>query len=1169
MSNFYFSSFKFLCVFMFFSVPAFANTVSNKITHSISVPASGYVGSPISIYWSELPGFSFADFSFVKVGFRLNGGSYEYQDYRGSSTSMALNQVGKWCFIIRAWNSNEDLFSSFDINNEKCVDIKDLPLPKKPVLNGFDYYNPVNSNFSISWNRQSDRNVENYYKVNGEYTSNNFYSKPYYTYGRKSIDVQACNKNDQCSEPTTVNFYVYSSPGFVKNLASTKDSVNPNESAVISWSRPGGMIYNGFYTVSLNGSEVYSGTDLSFTHRSTTLGEHQYKIGACNPSLPCTESLYSIHVEDNSQPVEIEGKAVFNFEPGSNGKIIDPYYNKNEYLSWNVSNIKNAESYKVDIVNSKNGLFLANFDANYIAERKIVNFKFGEEINHKELTNGMAVKVKLKACRENRCSQVSDLSSTPNIKLVNWENNQYFKGSPLHIVPINTETDTDTSNIYNKLWPRAIRGNSSEPESGYPHYFYEVDGNDVMSTYMFRYDIDGSKMADKQSVLFDGIIAWNNLTKYSKSTKVQNRFDNTFNENDVELYAPLQSVNSRHFYREYLDNVFGVKSNLELKDLNGNQFKTKLLFKPDRNLRRVSIFDAIHDVTKGTSEPRGVYLVLPAPYVDSENPYNHNLHKSRIEDYIDEVVEQYTIFLHNISEKGETTNVRLAGFKWGQESASMLNEAECRKGDKLKCYAFYNKLLKDIKVYLSSFTIGREGESGKLELLAFVYSKLIAGGDKTFSEETCEKIENRVESCIERASAIRADGFTEHFDQVFFQPNATTRRFGSKSPHLSESEKKNPALVAEAKLLNSKAVDREVLDWHNRTLFKNLSGSANSKYSIMIEYIRALGKPIKVGEKIFGHTVSQPESEIHAHFKNFQYSSYNSRLTGELNYPSGFYGDLSYYADYIMTQFPEDFRNGKRSFLYDDNGGLAYCYTKYAIGIKDACSAGVYVNAKFYIWELVESISELRSLYSLVDVTRSAKNNGGSTNKVFKGDNNLFPEEPIIKLHSSSRELKSSKVHRNISISPGQSISVKSLVRARLLESIAFRRYKPLNRDKENDLIVCSDKPVIKISFFDANSKVLKTDTIELAAEELKHACLTHEMKQAFYEGGKGSARPNNEFGSGFWTDIDYWSVLEKTFIAPTGTNSASIKLEAVSNTQEAQSNLEAYLFYRPEYKVH
>lgn len=1152
-----------LFVAIVLSLPVAANTVDNQVTHSISLPSSGYVSKAINVSWSPLPGFSFANFSFVKVGYRLNGGNYTFKDYRGASTSLILNETGMWCFIVRGWNSNEDKFGLFNVKTEQCVQINDLPTPQIPSLSHLEYYHPVNKQFSIQWEKKSNDQFVNHYLFNGTKFSGTVKSLIFSSYGGQSFSVQACNAQDKCSPAAVARVYIYASPGFVRNLTSDKYKVENDESANITWSPAGGMIPGNYYTVSLNDKVLYSGDQTSFKHIEKTPGAYRYKIGACNPSLACTISEIIINV---FEPI-IEGSASFNFEPGSNNQIIDPYYNRNEYLSWDVSQVINARRYKVDVLDSEKNNILGTYDAEL--KETNVRFKFDIHIDNPNYKPIHSVKVKLKACNNtDSCQYITSSNSIPQIKLVNWDNNPYFQGTPLHIVAIHTETANDQNNIYNKLWPRAEKGKAdSLPTDGSPHYFYEINAMELMKAYMFPYNIDSESgdlkanqgitaLPNESEVLFDGVVLWSNHAKYGQDTIEQNRFENTFNEN-IDLVAPLKTVSDSHFWRGYLDNVFGVKSDLELMKVDGNKFKTNYLFKPGDNNERISVFDAIHEVTKNTEAERGVYLILPAPYVGTttaKNPVTYSLDNElaykKIKNYIDEVIEQYSIFLDKVNSRGETTKVRLAGFKWGQESAAAIGEAK---------FAVFNELLGDVKIYIKKF-------SSELQLVAFVYSTMSAEYDKKqdgnivkgnrFSEITCKENESNVKECISKYSSIKAGGFVEHFDQVFFQPNATTVRFTNK-------------VSGDDNVLRSKGVDRETLNWYAQGLFKNLTG--DSKYSIMIEYIRALGQGIHTDEKDFGLIVSAPEEDIHPSFENFKYPSYRSRLNGENKYIDGFYGDLSYYTDYIMTQFPEDFRNGNRSFLYDDNGGLAYCYTQYARGLKNACSAGAYYKKKLYKWDLVESISELRSLYSFIATTREASKKNGTPTKPYKGDNNIFPEEPIIKLNNFTSDLvpDNKKKLTDIEISQGMSVSIKSLVRARLLESIAF---KEVEFEKERDLVSCSAKPKISVIFYNSENIKLDEQTVELTPQQFKYACLTYAMKAAYHNGGRGELRgfdENNKrvYGSGFWPDADDWELINGTFTAPAGTNNMSIVLEAVGTGET--KNLEAYLFYRPEYKIH
>lgn len=101
-----------------------ANSVLKDVTHSITAPKFGYIGSSTKITWSTINGYSKSDFSHVRIGYSINGSFYNFRDYIGNETDLILNQVGEWCFIIRGWSTEERGYSLFNFEDKKCIQVK-------------------------------------------------------------------------------------------------------------------------------------------------------------------------------------------------------------------------------------------------------------------------------------------------------------------------------------------------------------------------------------------------------------------------------------------------------------------------------------------------------------------------------------------------------------------------------------------------------------------------------------------------------------------------------------------------------------------------------------------------------------------------------------------------------------------------------------------------------------------------------------------------------------------------------------------------------------------------------------------------------------------------------------------------------------------------------------
>ncbi|WP_157576971.1 hypothetical protein [Pseudoalteromonas rubra] len=1103
------------------SLPASANTVVGKVTHSISVPSSGYLNDPINISWSPLPGFSFADFSFVKIGYRLNGGGYTFLDQRGSGTSISLNQTGRWCFIVRGWNSNEGEFGLFNINNEQCVEIRDLPVPSAPTFEPHEYYQPVNKGFVLKWNPQSGGRHVSHYKLNGAYFSGNSKELSFAHYGRQSLSVQACNSQNKCSSSTTTSVYIYSPPGFVRSLAADRTHVKLGEGVNITWNTPGGMVHNGYYRVSLNGRVLYSGKNLYYNPSTETPGKHIYKVGACNPELPCTESNITIQV---SSPSSVSGSASFIHENNGN-TILDPYYNKNELLAWDVSAVKNASQYQVIVEKSgSQRIFPATKDGN------LVKFRFSQHMSNYRTND--EVKVSLSA--SNSAGQSAVLSSKENITLVNWDEIEYFNGTPLHIVGAAMEANKYKSTVFNKLWKTIPQTNSLDEAT----HLYDIDPTLFFDAYFHTYQLPSNLSSKPRTEpvmnvsrpLFDGFAFWDNILKKSPHFADATRFTNVLSTDNI--LNKFNSGANNSYLRGYLDTIFRIKNK-------ASKPNNKYLFKNEKSLLAAMHESADRqDPSTGvaSSKSRGFYVMLPAPYykvlttdeiedgIENPYPFIEEEFKKRFTVYIDEVIEQYALW----RSKYPNSKVKLAGFIHGSESSDRKTLG----------------LIRHLKSHIKSF-------SPELELVASGYRK---GPDlaQTF-EESCSDRNSDLEKCLIKYTQIYDVEINNNFDKVWLQPNATLERFTS---HTN-------------RYMGISSFERELLHWYGKGVLERVKN--DPKYSLVFEYTRNFANGRESSRDYFGYQTRIPE-QSHS-FSNYIHSAFNARFKGD-SYKGGYYGDISYYADYIATDFPPQYSNGSKSFLYDDNGGLFFCYVQYAIGKSDGCDAISYhqEGGKDYIYtyDLVESISDVRAMYSFIGTTRGFQK--------YSADNKIKPATPLNDVNVN----QSITIDITENVANARYLSFNTLVRSRL--------HPYLQKGSAAAISNCSAKPVVTFTFKDdSNNQIGSPSYLELGQEILQQKACRNIKDLVKTLEDEETKRINNERLSKCGPVVDsdtyrkcikninpeyvgearttsLWEPLSTRIALPYGTKKVSIKMETKKiNTLDY---VKSFVFYRPDYQL-
>lgn len=1120
-------------------------------TPNIVNPASSVTnieeGSSVSFSWGT-PGGSVPG---IRYKVTKNGETISFSSDKAFSD--VLHIAGTYSYSIQAVNPN-GLYGG-SVNRTVIVSKKEQPLTPPNIEVQYEgkaaYYIPVNKKFSVLWPQVDGATYQltETYGVQSQIVGNAPLTNiEKARHGKYQYTVAASNSKGSVSAEASV--YVYTSPGAPK-LQGNHLQLGTNEGFTINWERAGGLIAGAWYEVKRNSELLQKDTKQSYTQALgfSVAGVYQYVISACNPELACTDSTFFVEVTDPvTSPNAPTGTASLVMERNTS-TLVDNYYNPSEKLIWNISAVASASYYNVQIkplAENVNAGLSSHSNLSVIKHRvdlagnsdgNNVWFNFGQLSSlNQSLTSGQSVSIKLTPCNEHGCS-ISEQRAYKLVYVAWPEQSAYYEGSPMHIASIAGEVDGTQNFIFNKLWPRN-RVQSRPDQNTETFHFYELSATELMDAYMYPYKKENDVyVLDYQHKLFDAVSLWDMAVRVKGNGTL----------NDTVLPEPHNSfkiVSERHRTREFFDNVFGVKDHLMLKISESNHalkdFKTWHLFKPLGN-ERSALLDGLHESASqytGSAPRRGFYLTLQAPKLscDSQTSCN-NEQNARIRElkiYIDEALEQFALFnLYN-----PNTHVRFAGFKWSAESAAVIDPDKCRI-DIAYCGNELNEVLAAVKAHIKH-------RSEHLELVMSAYSRIhdyAYASEKTFSSMSCQ-LNNNQRECINKLTTIKASGFEEHFDKIWLQPNAAIQRFDSQ-------KRKVETLVGQD--IDYQGVDREILDWYNKGIFQKLEHDDSlDKYSMLIEYTRHGGES-KVNDQAmeYGLSLINPNNVDPTH-NNYIYESFNGRLDES----KGYYGDMSYYFDYIMSEFPASFRNGNKTYAYDDNGGLVYCYATYLAKKPDnkQCDYAALLNAKVVRYNLIESVSDIASLYSFVSATR----NGGAN---YKGDNNLFPDSPLLKL---TRGVTKESSRINIAGTGKNQVSVKALVRARLLETEAFK--------DSVEALTCSEQPSIKVTFYSAQSSALAEREIQLSPAQLKYACMTHERRRAYLDGGKSEQKViiggAEAITTSLWTTVDNWELLESAIDIPDGAVTMQIELHTIP-VNGVQSNLESYLFYRPEYKVH
>ncbi|MBE0371104.1 hypothetical protein [Pseudoalteromonas aurantia] len=272
----------FSILLMLVSPQSLANNVYNKVTHTLNLSSTVQINgsTTANISWSPLSEFKSVNFSFVKLAIKQGNNGWAYTDYRGNGTSIQLTQVGRWCFMLRGWDSSANQFGLFDA--EQCLTVPQPPLPKTPTFSSMSSYYPINSEFTLSWSNDS---AASYYQIDGKTISTNSYTTSSAHYGQKSFSVRGCNIVDVCGPySTTRHVMVYTGPGAPRTLTANPAEAEVGKVVTLSWTEPGGSVPGIKYKVMREERVVYQGPLTYFNDAITAEGVYNYTVQAINPT---------------------------------------------------------------------------------------------------------------------------------------------------------------------------------------------------------------------------------------------------------------------------------------------------------------------------------------------------------------------------------------------------------------------------------------------------------------------------------------------------------------------------------------------------------------------------------------------------------------------------------------------------------------------------------------------------------------------------------------------------------------------------------------------------------------------------------------------------------------------------------------------------------------------
>lgn len=820
-------------------------------------------------------------------------------------------------------------------------------------------------------------------------------------------------------------------------------------------------------------------------------------------------------------PPVVTGSASLNVP---NGALKDNWFSDRDTLSWNVAGVYNASSYRVLVDNSR-----------YVSASRIgntVNFTTGMfgGFNTNQTTN-----VQLQAC--NSIGQCKTVTSATNLVLVKTAGVPFYTTQPKHINQFSAEMvysakrkKVENGQINPSSMYRAKRWKFANWNSNWSQTAYDIDLVDVFSTYLYQYDLPentytpstlSAALPNKNKPLFDAFSFVNQEYKVvdgGGAFASCNQMPNSF----VEGSPNQMTGNIRECVNDYFDMLFGVKMSRDIGMYDANNANSFEWFAK----KNQSMLDALHEASKDGSKDVAFYMVIPSGIVDE------NTTSKRREMYIDEALEQYALWR---AKHGNNSRVKLAGFYQQQESTPNPKGGSADLAKAVSQKRIHEKVKNKINSYSSALTYNSSS-----------YNTLGTYKDPMRFSTACPDMDTTLQDCLIRYTAVRHVDAVALFDNIEFQPNAGFVRFKNRSPVYS-----HPVVGNLAVRDDTLPSDMEMLHWYNLGLFKPLvedrhllgtgNTAVNTKFGIHFEY----------------NTLFSGHTEMKSNYKQYA-------LNGE-----GYYGDISRYADYMMSEYPEQYLTGPNAIIYDDAGGALYCHIKHAVGQYSgnrACRA----SDKGY-GELELSISDVRSMYAWNNATRQS--NASGRKATYKTNTNFDPHNPI-------QEAKPS-VAINIAVNGQNRLDFQSLVRARLTEAYLHSATKTTE---------CTKRPKIRLEFTLSNGSVQSTEKLFPLAElqcdnflQSKDNIFNKEQaafKQLIFDKwiADGHANPPSS-AAAIQLDIqnmkssldeDQWKLFkENGIVIPAGTVNIKLSLMGSELSSTDANKVESILYYRPDYRLY
>ncbi|XOV79846.1 MAG: hypothetical protein ACFHVJ_02550 [Aestuariibacter sp.] len=818
-------------------------------------------------------------------------------------------------------------------------------------------------------------------------------------------------------------------------------------------------------------------------------------------------------------PPKVSGTASVNVPDGA---LRDNWFSDKDKLQWNVTSVNNATSYKIIINNS----ITRNVSAAYS------KVSFDTSLVGSFNTND-TISLELQGCNNQGCKTVS---SGINLTLVKTSDLPFYDGKPKHINQFSSEMkysstrkkDGKPSSLYgNKRWKFANWDKNWSLTS------YDVDLIDVFRTYLYQYDLPESTYnpttlqhaaPNYNKPVFDAFSFVNQEFKVVDGGgpfSVCNQMPNAF----IEGKPNQSSGYLTDCVNDYLDLLFGSKmSRKVIPGVNAPANQGTFEYYAKKNQ---SLLDALHEAAKNSPHDIAFYMVIPSGIVDETTT------TKRRKMFIHEALEQYALWL--AEPQNQNTKVRLAGFYQQQESTPNPKGGASAASKAASQLRIHRAVRDTIKSYSSQLTYNSSS-----------YNTLGSYKDPVRYSTICPDLDTTLEDCLIRFTAVRHAEAVALFDNVEFQPNVGLLRFKNRSP-LYEHPVVGPVQLR----VDTLPSDMEMLHWYNIGLFTPLAED------------RHLLDPDNNVNTLFGiHFEYNSLFEDRAGIRE----NYNiAALNGE-----GYYGDISRYADYMMTEYPEEYLTGPNSIIYDDAGGLLYCHIKHAVGQYSGnkqCRDSDRGDGK-----LVLSISDVRSMYAWMDATREVSES--ARRQTYRTNTQFTPNTPI--------HLAAPSVSTVIDVTNGENrIDFQSLVRARLTEEFLHSGTKSSE---------CTKRAKLRLEFTLSNgTKQTEEKYFPIAALQCDNFLqskdnifnkITPELQAEIYarwDPAQHGTKPAS--ASHVALDIsdlqvsldeDQWKLFEvNDIVIPANTTKITMSLMATELSANDEHKVEGILYYRPDYRLY